>query len=56
VVVGIGASSRGPLAHRTALAFAERLDMAAVEFPGGHVGSIQEPLEFGDMLRKGLTT
>jgi hypothetical protein len=56
VVVCIGASSRGPLAHRTALALAERLGIEAVELPGGHRGSIQEPLESGDVLRKVLTT
>jgi hypothetical protein len=55
MVVGIGASSR-PLAHRTVLVLAERPGIEAVEFPGGHGRSIQEPLEFGDTLRKVLTT
>jgi hypothetical protein len=56
VVVGLGASSRGQLAHRTALALAERLGTAAIEFPGGHGGFIQEPREFADTLRQVLAS
>ncbi len=54
VVVGVGSSSRGQLAHRTALALAEQLGMRAIEFPGGHGGFIEQPREFANMLRKVL--
>jgi len=56
VVVGVGTSSGGQLAHRTALALAERLCTQAIEFPGGHGGFIQEPGEFADTLRKVLAS
>jgi pimeloyl-ACP methyl ester carboxylesterase len=56
VVVGVGTTSRGQLAHRTGLALAERLGIQAIEFPGGHGGFIQEPREFADMLRTVLAT
>ena len=54
VVVGVGASSGGQLAHRTALALAERLGVEAIEFPGGHGGFTLQPQEFADALRKVL--
>jgi pimeloyl-ACP methyl ester carboxylesterase len=54
VVVGVGASSGGQLAHRTALALAERLDRQAIEFPGGHAGFTLQPQEFTDALRRVL--
>jgi clorobiocin/coumermycin A biosynthesis protein CloN7/CouN7 len=56
VVVGVGTTSSGQLAHRTALALAERLGRQAIEFPGGHGGFIEEPREFANMLRKVLAT
>ena len=56
VVVGVGSSSRGQLAHRTALALAERLGTVAIEFPGGHGGFIQDPRAFADTLRKTLAS
>ena len=54
VVVGVGASSGGQLAHRTALALAERLGVEAIEFPGGHGGFTLQPQEFAEALRKVL--
>jgi pimeloyl-ACP methyl ester carboxylesterase len=56
VVVGVGASSGGQLAHRTADALAERLGVQAVEFPGGHGGFSLQPREFADALRKVLAS
>ncbi len=56
VVVAVGTSSRGQLAHRTALALADQLGMEAIEFPGGHGGFIQEPRNFADTLRKVLAS
>lgn len=38
VVVGVGASSPGQLAHRAGVALADRLGLVAAEFPGGHGG------------------
>lgn len=38
VVVGVGASSQGQLAHRTGVALADLLGVVAAEFPGGHGG------------------
>jgi pimeloyl-ACP methyl ester carboxylesterase len=51
VVVGIGATADVQLAQRTALALAERLGVAPVEFPGGHTGFVEHPQEFADVLR-----
>ena len=38
IVMGAGAASEGTLAHRGAVAVAERLGTTAVGFPGGHDG------------------
>jgi pimeloyl-ACP methyl ester carboxylesterase len=54
VVIGIGASADVQLAQRTALALAERLGVAPVEFPCGHGGFIAHPREFADVLRNVL--
>ena len=54
VVIGIGALADIQLAQRTALALAERLGVAPVEFPGGHGSFIEHPREFADVLRSVL--
>jgi pimeloyl-ACP methyl ester carboxylesterase len=54
VVIGIGGTADIPLAQRTARALAERLGVAPVEFPGGHVGFVEHPLEFANALRSVL--
>ena len=56
VVVGVGTSSRGQLARRTALALAERLGKEAVVLPCGHGGFIQEAREFADTPRRVLAS
>lgn len=38
IVVGIGETSTGQLAHRTAVALAERFGAVPVTFPGDHGG------------------
>ena len=55
VVVGVGATSEGQLAHRTGLALAERLGTPAVEFPGDHGGFITHAAGCADVLRRVLS-
>ncbi|BBC32006.1 hypothetical protein SGFS_033000 [Streptomyces graminofaciens] len=50
LTVAAGAESRGQLLHRTARAAADRLDGRFVEFPGGHLGTVQHPVEFAGRL------
>ena len=50
VVVGVGETSAGELAHDTALALADRLGTAAVTFPGAHGGYTSHPAEFVPQL------
>jgi pimeloyl-ACP methyl ester carboxylesterase len=61
IVVGVGADSKGEIAHRGGLAVAELLGTSAVEFPGGHggflggeYGQAGEPGPFADRLREVL--
>jgi clorobiocin biosynthesis protein CloN7 len=54
VVVGGGATSRAELAHRTAVALAERLGTRVVDFPGGHVGFLTDAADFAAVLRRTL--
>ncbi|HET9973442.1 MAG TPA: alpha/beta hydrolase [Streptosporangiaceae bacterium] len=55
VVIGVGATSKGQLAHRTALALADRLGPPAVDFPGDHVGFVIQPGPFAQTLYPLLT-
>jgi clorobiocin/coumermycin A biosynthesis protein CloN7/CouN7 len=55
VVVGVGATSKGQLAHRCAVALAGQLGTAPVEFPGDHGGFLAFPQEFGRELHQVLT-
>jgi pimeloyl-ACP methyl ester carboxylesterase len=50
VVVGIGETSSGQLAHDTALALADRLESTAVTFPGDHSGFFFFPDLFAQKL------
>ncbi|MFI9246703.1 alpha/beta fold hydrolase [Streptomyces sp. NPDC053086] len=54
LTVGFGADSRGQLLHRTAELLAERLGSACVAFPGGHLGTLDHPVEFADLLTETL--
>lgn len=63
IIVAAGADSEGELAHRGAIAVAERLGTAPVIFPGGHGGFLGdgygqpgEPEAFAATLRGVLTT
>jgi hypothetical protein len=51
VVVGVGETSTGQLAHRTGLALAERLGLPVTEFPGDHGGFANAAAAFADRLR-----
>jgi pimeloyl-ACP methyl ester carboxylesterase len=62
IVIGAGADSEGELAHRGAIAVAERLGTRPVMFPGGHGGFLGneygqpgEPEGFASTLREVLT-
>jgi pimeloyl-ACP methyl ester carboxylesterase len=52
VVVGIGESSHGQLAHRTAVALAEKLGTVPVPFPGDHGGYGPHPDTFAEILHR----
>jgi pimeloyl-ACP methyl ester carboxylesterase len=52
IVVGIGEASGGQLAHRAAVALAERLDSPPVTFPGDHGAIVSRPREFAETLRE----
>jgi len=55
IVVGIGETSAGQLAHRAAVALAERLGTPPVTFPGDHGGFGSRPGQFAETLHKVLT-
>jgi clorobiocin/coumermycin A biosynthesis protein CloN7/CouN7 len=55
LVVAGGIASRGEFPQRTAVALAERLGTALVEFPGGHAGFVTEPTQFAAVLTGVLT-
>jgi pimeloyl-ACP methyl ester carboxylesterase len=55
IVVGIGEGSAGQLAHRAAVALAERLGTPPVTFPGDHGGFGSRPRQFADKLHEVLT-
>ncbi|ARP73001.1 alpha/beta hydrolase [Streptomyces pluripotens] len=50
LTVAVGTDSRGQLLHRTGRFLAERLGGALTEFPGGHLGALDHPAEFADLL------
>jgi pimeloyl-ACP methyl ester carboxylesterase len=55
VVVAGGATSKGQLANRTAVALAEQLGTTVVDFPGDHGGFLALPEQFGRVLDQVLT-
>ncbi|MEV7684752.1 alpha/beta fold hydrolase [Streptomyces bungoensis] len=50
LTVAAGSASRGGLLHDTAVSVAGRLGGAFAEFPGGHLGALDHPVEFADAL------
>jgi clorobiocin biosynthesis protein CloN7 len=55
IVVGVGTTTEGHLAHRSAAAIADELSAAVVSFPGDHTGFQGEPEAFARILHKALT-
>lgn len=55
IVVGVGITTEGHLAHRSAAAIADELGTAVVDFPGDHTGFQGEPEAFTRILHKVLT-
>jgi clorobiocin biosynthesis protein CloN7 len=55
IVVAGGATSKGQLANRTAVALADRLGTTVVDFPGDHGGFLAFPEQFGRGLDQVLT-
>jgi clorobiocin biosynthesis protein CloN7 len=55
VVVAAGATSKGQLPNRTAVALADRLGTPVVDFPGDHGGFLALPEQFGRVLDQVLT-
>lgn len=56
LVLAGGADSRGELPYRPAAFLAERFGTELIHFPGGHTGLSTHPAEFGELLRKVLST
>jgi pimeloyl-ACP methyl ester carboxylesterase len=46
VVIGVGSTSPGQLAHRTGMRLAEQLGQQPTVFPGDHLGMLTGPAEF----------
>jgi pimeloyl-ACP methyl ester carboxylesterase len=55
IVVGVGETSAGQLAHRGGLAFAAALGVPVTPFPGDHGGFAGQAAAFADRLRAVLT-
>jgi clorobiocin biosynthesis protein CloN7 len=55
IVVAGGATSKGQLANRTAVALADQLGTTVVDFPGDHGGFLAFPEQFGRLLDQVLT-
>jgi hypothetical protein len=55
IVVGVGEASGGQLAHRAAVALAERLGSPPVVFTGGHGATVSRPGSFAEKLHEVLS-
>ncbi|MFF8989136.1 alpha/beta fold hydrolase [Streptomyces sp. NPDC014983] len=54
LTLAAGADSQGQLLHRTTEFLSGRLGGAFAEFPGGHLGALDHPVEFADLLTETL--
>jgi pimeloyl-ACP methyl ester carboxylesterase len=54
IVIGVGETSKGQLAHRTGVAFAEAFGVEPVEFPGDHGGFVGLSEPFSRVLKQVL--
>lgn len=50
LTLAAGTGSRGQLLYTTAELLADRLSGAFAEFPGGHLGTLDHPVAFADLL------
>jgi pimeloyl-ACP methyl ester carboxylesterase len=55
ITVAAGATSKGQLPNRTAVALADQLGTTAVDFPGGHAGFVMYPEQCGRVLHRILS-
>ena len=55
LIVAGGTASKGEFPQRTAVALADRLGLPLMNFLGGHVGFLTEPVEFASVLSRCLT-
>ncbi|MFF1808809.1 alpha/beta fold hydrolase [Streptomyces sp. NPDC058251] len=55
LAVGAGQDSRGQLPRRSAELLAELIGADFVEFPGGHLGCLEHPASFADLLVRTFT-
>ena len=55
IVVAAGATSKGQLPNRTAVALARQLGTPVAEFPGDHGGFLAAPEQFGRELARVLS-
>ncbi|MEU8792218.1 alpha/beta hydrolase [Streptomyces sp. NPDC048643] len=53
-VLGAGRTSGGQLPRRTAVSLAGATGAALLDFPGGHLGCLEHPVEFADLLAEVL--
>ncbi|MEV5873052.1 alpha/beta hydrolase [Streptomyces sp. NPDC052101] len=50
LTLAAGVDARGQVLHRTATVLARQLGAAFMEFPGGHLGAVDHPVAFADLL------
>ncbi|AGS72575.1 alpha/beta fold hydrolase [Streptomyces collinus] len=50
LTLAAGAASRGELLYRVSKSLADRIGCPLVPFPGGHLGALEHPVEFADLL------
>lgn len=50
LVIGVGTTSAGQLAHRCAATLAGDLGLPLAQFPGGHAGFVEQPGPFAEVL------
>ncbi|MDN3242480.1 alpha/beta fold hydrolase [Glycomyces tritici] len=51
LVLAVGVDSRGDLPFQTTAALASRLGLPLTELPGGHLGPVERPTQFGSALQ-----
>ncbi|SOD81191.1 alpha/beta fold hydrolase [Streptomyces sp. Ag109_G2-15] len=54
LTVAVGADSRGQLLYSTGELLADLFGSRLMEFPGGHLGTLDHPVEFADVLAETL--